>query len=92
MSEHENREFTRLPFEAPLTIQIHDKASWSEGLCSNMSAGGVLVTTKTPIAVDTPVKLALKDEPEKFSAEGTVIRLVEDGEDYLIAIKYDDVA
>ncbi len=92
MSVTENREFIRLPFDAPLSIQINDKASWSEGLCSNMSAGGVLVTTKTPIAVDTIVKVELKNEPEKFTAEGTVIRLVEDGDEYLIAIKYNDAA
>ncbi len=86
----ENREFTRLPFESVLDIQIAGKTSWAEGACSNMSAGGMLVTTSLPIAIDTHVTVQLKSKPEKFKAEGQVIRLVESDNGFLVAIKYSE--
>lgn len=86
----DKREFTRLPFESPLQIQIANKKSWAEGICANMSAGGVLVTTQLPIAIDTQVTVQLKDEPHKFNAHGKVIRLVESDDGFLIAIKYNE--
>jgi len=90
MSE-ELRQHIRLPFNAPLSVQIAEKASWIEGICTNMSGGGVLITTQAPIAVDTEVNVQLRDSPEKFKAHGSVTRLVEDGDQYLVAIKYKDL-
>ncbi len=86
----ENREFIRLPFDSVLDIQIAGKTSWAEGTCSNMSAGGVLVTTSLPIAIDTRVTVQLKKEPHKFKAQGQVIRLVESDDGFLVAIKYSE--
>lgn len=88
----EKREHIRLPFDAPLQLQIAGKASWIEGKCSNMSAGGILVETAAPIAIDTELQVQLKDQPEKYQAYGHVIRLVEDENSFLIAVKYKDLA
>ena len=90
----EKRQYTRLNFASALQIQIANKSSWAEASCTNMSAGGVLVSASLPIAIDTDVTVQLKNAPEKFTAQGKVIRLVETenagDQEYLIAIKYND--
>jgi Tfp pilus assembly protein PilZ len=92
----EKRQYTRLDFASVLQIQIANKSSWAEATCTNMSAGGVLVTAPLPIAIDTAVTVQLKNAPEKFTAQGKVIRLVESEDEgraeYLIAIKYNDTS
>ena len=88
----DKREFVRLPVESVLQIQIANKTSWTQALCSNMSAGGLLATTQVPIAIDTQVTIQLKDDPQKFHAQGKVIRLVESDDDYLLAIRYNDAS
>jgi hypothetical protein len=87
----EKRTAIRLPFDAPLLLQLNNTTAVLEGRCNNMSGSGILVSIDAPIAIDVEVSLSLKDKPENFRATGEVVRLVEDGEQYLAAIKFKQI-
>jgi hypothetical protein len=87
----EKRAAIRLPFDAPLTLTLNNTTAEVEGTCSNMSGSGILVSIEVPIATDIDIALRLKDKPEKFNATGNVVRLVEDGDKFLAAIKFKDI-
>lgn len=87
----ERRTAIRLPFDAPLVLTLNNTTAEVEGKCSNMSGSGILVSIDVPIATDVKISVHLKNKPEKFSATGDVVRLVEDEGKFLAAIKFREI-
>lgn len=91
MSEYtEKRQAERLAFEAPVTLNVVGSQENIAGHCVNMSSTGILIGIEKPVDVDANLDINLQAETKDvFFASGQVVRLIEDGERFLAAIRFE---
>ena len=87
----EKRSEIRLPINAKIDITLKEDNFKLQGVCCNMSASGILVRTKEKIKPGTELLLQMSEGKLDFSADGEVIRLVEDEKHFLVAIKLSNI-
>ena len=77
----EKRDFIRMKISAPLSAKIEHQQMVIEGLCRDLSGGGMQVESKTAIAPNTELVVEISsghtDSPT-LHAKAKVIRCLED--------------
>ena len=86
-SFQEKRAETRFPVNsvAKMTILKNDKVIMGE--CRNISGSGMLISTDKTISPDTNIKIEIAEGKIEFNAEATVVRVVLDDDETLIAVR-----
>lgn len=73
-------------FAANAQVNVTSDQGAYQGQCINESKTGVLIALKQAIKVDSQVTIQQADQTLTHS--GQIVRLIEDGEEFLIAVKY----
>lgn len=58
----EKRDFIRMKINAPLSARIAQNQTVIEGLCRDLSGGGMQVETKTDLPVNTELEVEISSE------------------------------
>lgn len=58
----EKRDFIRMKISAPLSAKLSHNADVIEGLCRDLSGGGMQVETKTEIALNTELVVEISSD------------------------------
>lgn len=80
----EKRQSKRFLNDAKVTVTANGKNL--QGQCINESQTGVLITLSSAIDVDSQVLIQQEDQSTQHP--GQVVRLIEDEQTFLIAVKY----
>ena len=81
---NEKRQAKRFTSNAQVNVSYNQ--GLQSGQCINESETGVLIALKDAITVDSHVEISQKDGGDNH--KGQVVRLIEDDNEFLIAVKY----
>lgn len=87
----EKRDFIRMKISAPLSATLSHNEGVIEGLCRDLSGGGMQVETKIKIAVDTELVVEISSDHghnPTLHARAKVARCIEDqNHGYLLGLE-----
>ena len=78
----EKRDFIRMKISSPLNARIAHNENVIEGLCRDLSGGGMQVESKTELALNTELDVEVSsghDKSPTLHATAKVVRSVADG-------------
>lgn len=87
--ELENRRHVRFPINAVLIIINTTNGRLYSGLCCNISAEGLLISSEDDLPENTLLRLEISEDGCVFIADGHVVRKAKGNNIFLIGLRVD---
>ncbi len=93
MSKQQNKSFdekrteTRFPINSVAKVTVIKNEKVIMGTCRNISGSGMLICVEKSIKPETAIKIEIAEGKIEFNADASVVRVVEDDDEILVAVK-----